>query len=101
MINYDLDRNFLTSLNEYRNKTIWAKVIALDLNENAIEEIIGKISVGGSVSIDGASSVRRSCSFTMVAQDIDINNYYWGLKTKFQLFVGVSNEVDPDYENIV
>jgi hypothetical protein len=44
---------------------------------------------GGSINIDGASAVRRSCSLTMVAQDFNYNDYYWGLNTKFKLEIGV------------
>ena len=34
---------------------------------------------GGSVNIDGTSAVRRSCSLAMVAENLDINNFYWGV----------------------
>jgi hypothetical protein len=37
----------------------------------------------------------------MVAQDVDINSYYWGLNTKFKLEVGVKNTIDSRYPDII
>ena len=95
-----LDEVFLQNLYTDRHKEIYAKIIALDKEENPIEQIEGQVT-GGSVNIDGSSSVRRSCSLTMVVQDIDINSYYWGFKNKFKLYIGLSNHVDSTYEDII
>jgi hypothetical protein len=38
---------------------------------------------------------------TLVAKDININDFYWGIKNKFKLEIGLSNEVNPDYDKIV
>jgi hypothetical protein len=70
-----LDKVFLSELDQCREKEIWAKVIALDLKENPTEEITGRIT-GGSINIDGSSAVRRSCSVSMVAKDLNINSFY-------------------------
>jgi hypothetical protein len=51
---------------------VYAKVIVLDLNEHPIEKITGRVTQG-SISVDGTSAVRRTCSLTLVAQDVDIN----------------------------
>jgi hypothetical protein len=72
---------------------------AITNNTNSIEEIQGKIT-GGSINIDGASAVRRTCSLTMVAPDVDITNTYWALKNKFKLEVGVENTIDSSYPDI-
>ena len=45
---------------------IYAKIISLDFYENPIESIEGKVT-GGNINIDGNSSVRRSCSLTLVS----------------------------------
>lgn len=96
------DKEFLTRLDENRHKEIWAKIVSLDINEQPLEAIEGKIVNGGSINIDGASSVRRTCSLQMVAEKININSYYWGLKTKFKLFIGVTNNIDTEnYDNII
>ena len=95
-----LDEVFLQDLYSHRHKEIYARIIALDKDENAIEQIEGQVT-GGSVSLDGSSNVRRSCSLTMVAHDIDINAYYWGFKNKFKLYIGLSNHIDKKYDDII
>lgn len=95
-----LDQEFLKELYMHRQKEIFAKLIALTLDEEPIEELQGQIT-GGSISLDGSSSVRRTCNLTMVAKEMDINQYYWGLKNKFKLYIGLLNTVGWDYENII
>ena len=95
-----LDKVFLSELDQCREKEIWAKVIALDLKENPTEEITGRIT-GGSINIDGSSAVRRSCSVSMVAKDLNINSFYWGLHSKFKLFIGLTNKINTKYPDII
>ena len=95
-----LDDEFLKELYRHREKEIFAKVIALTLQNDPIEEIQGQIT-GGSISLDGASNVRRSCSLSLVAKDLNINQYYWGLKTRFRLFIGLRNTVGWNYDEII
>jgi hypothetical protein len=77
------DRDFLLKLDKEKNKTIYARVTALTLSESHIETIEGRVT-GGSINLDGASALRRTCSLTIVGQDFDYNDYYWGLNTKFK-----------------
>lgn len=83
-----LDIEFLKKLYSYHHREIFARVTALTFEEEPIECIEGRIT-GGSVNVDGTSSMRRSCSLTMVAHDVNINDYYWGLNNKFKLEVGL------------
>jgi hypothetical protein len=54
------------------------------------------------VNIDGNSAVRRTCSLSMVAKDVDINSFYWGLYNKFRVEVGLKNTVDRyNYDDII
>lgn len=94
------DKEFLKRLDKERSKTIYGRITALQFNEQPIQSIEGRIT-GGSINIDGASAVRRTCSLTMVASDGDINGYYWGLNTKFKLEIGVQNTIDDNYPNII
>ena len=73
-----LDLEFLRKLDLMRNKATYAKIILLTWDENPVYEIQGKIT-SGSINIDGASAVRRTCSLTMVSPDVDITNnaYVW------------------------
>lgn len=95
-----LDLEFLRKLDLMRNKATYAKIILLTWDENPVYEIQGKITEG-SINIDGASAVRRTCSLTMVSPDVDITNTYWALKNKFKLEVGVENEIDSQYPEII
>lgn len=70
-----LDISFLQNLYKDRQKEIFAKIIALDKEENALEQIEGQVT-GGSISLDGTSNVRRSCNLSLVTANIDINAYY-------------------------
>ena len=88
-----LDLDFLQKLDESRNRVIYARIIALTFDEDPVETIEGKIT-GGTISIDGSSAVRRSCSgLSLVAKDINVTDYYWGLNTKFKLEIGLETEL--------
>lgn len=93
-------QNFLLELDRTRNREIYAKVIALTLDESPIQSIEGRLT-GGSINVDGNSAVRRTCSLTMVAQDFEYNDYLWGLNTKFKLEVGVKNNINSNFPDIV
>lgn len=82
-----------------QNKSIFARIIALDRSEAPIEAITGR-TTQGSINIDGNSAVRRTCSLTLVTDSFDYHDYYWAYKTKFKLEVGVENTINPNYPDI-
>lgn len=89
-----LDREFLTKLDAQHTRVTRAKLISLNLNEDPIEEITGRIT-GGTINIDGNSAVRRTCSLSLVTdKNSKLTDYYWVLKTKFKVFLGLENNVD-------
>ena len=92
--------NFLQKLDCQQNKTIYAKVTSLSFDERPQETIEGRIT-SGSISLDGVSAVRRTCQISMVTQDINISDYYWSLNTKIKLSIGVENQIDNAYPNII
>lgn len=94
------DSEFLKKLDRQKHRTIYARITALTFEEAPIETIEGRIT-GGSINVDGASAVRRSCSLTMAAQEFDFSNFYWGISTKFKLEVGIANEVDTSYPDTI
>ena len=100
MKNPMLDIEFLKRLDADREREVYAKIIALTFDEDPTEEITGKV-IQGSINIDGNSAMRRSCSVTLIAKDVNINEFYWGLNTKFRLFIGLKNHIDPQYEDII
>lgn len=97
---YLLDEDFLSKMAEQKQRDIYARIISLDINENPIEQIEGKITTG-SINIDGSSAVRRTCSLTMVSQEVNITDYYWGVKTKFKLEIGLKNKINKKYPDII
>ena len=64
------DKDFLLELDKAQNKIIYARITALTFDEKPIETIEGRITQG-SVNVDGASAVRRTCSLTMIAEGFD------------------------------
>lgn len=95
-----MDEEFLRQLHTNRNREVFARLISLDFNENPIEKIEGRVT-SGSINIDGASAVRRTCSVSLVAKDININDFYWGIKNKFTLEIGLTNTIDFKYPDII
>ena len=91
-----LDDQFLIALLEQKQRELYARIASLDIEEQPIEYIEGKIS-DGSINIDGDSSVRRTCSLTMIVNDVDISDVYWGVKTKFRLEIGLKNNLSDEY----
>lgn len=95
-----LDTEFLKKLFKDRDREIFGKVVALNVNEEPVEEITGRITTG-SISIDGASAVRRTCSLTMLADSIELTDYYWGFKTRIKLFIGMTNHISKEYPDVI
>lgn len=96
-----LDKNFLKELDLNIQKNIYAKVIALTNEEEPVEEITGRITQG-SITVDGKSAVRRTCSLTLVTVGaIEYNNYLWGLNTRINIQIGVENTINKEYPNII
>ena len=94
------DKDFLLQLDKVKEKEIYAKVTALTFQESPITSIEGRIT-SGSINVDGNSAIRRTCSLTIVAQNFDYSNYSWGMNTKFQLEIGVKNNINSHYPEIV
>lgn len=94
------DKAFLEQLDKSRHRNIYARITLLTFDEKPIEFIEGKVT-GGSVNIDGTSCLRRTCSLTMVTPNLDTNMYYLGLERKFKLEIGLENNIDDSYPNII
>ena len=58
---------------------------------------------GGSINIDGASAVRRTCSLTFGVPDPNaaFTDAYWAFENKFKLEIGLHNYIDPSYPDII
>lgn len=95
----EYSKEFLQDLMSYPNRTVYAKVV----QSNTQDEIIGVVT-GGSINVDGASAVRRTCSLSLTTEDIElsIDELNWVFKTRFSLSIGLRNELKlqyPEYAN--
>ena len=95
-----LDLDFIDKLHHARVRRIHARVIALNRDEQNLENIEGVVTQG-SVNVDGSSSVRRTLSLSMVCKEFNIHEFYWGLKTKVEVWTGIENEIDKRYPDII
>lgn len=93
---------FLKQLDYRQNKTLYVKITALDINDYPRESIEGKVT-GGNINLDGSSKMQRTCSVSMIAQEEDpvITNLFWSLNNKFKLEIGLVNDFDTNYEDVI
>ena len=94
------DTVFLYKLSTEKQREIYARITSLTWEENPIEFIEGKIT-SGSINVDGSSAVRRTCTLTLIAKDINIKDFNWSLNTKFKLEIGLTNNIDKNYPDII
>ena len=95
-----LDKDFLKALDDENQREIFVKIASLTFDEDPIEFITGR-ATGGSINIDGSSSTRRTCSITLTAKELNIHDFYWGLNTKIRVFIGLENNIDKQYDDII
>ena len=100
MLKHLRDDEFLKKLDREQHREVYVRIAALTWEEFPIEYIEGK-ATGGSISIDGTSSVRRTCSLQLIAEGVSLNDCYWGLNTKFSLEIGLKNTIKPEYGDVV
>ena len=93
-------KDFLLELDKYRNKTIYARITSLKFDESPRESIEGRVTQG-SINLDGASALRRSCSLTIIAENFRYDDYLWGMNTKFKLEIGVENPINANYPDVI
>ena len=100
-MNEQYDKEFLLALDQEHIKEKYARITALTKNELPLQAIEGRVT-GGSLSVDGTSAIRRTCNLTLVAEDVNLNNFYWGLSNKFKLEIGLKNNNKSKYnEDII
>ena len=90
----DTDFIYTADLQKLQNQFI--KITLLDWDENPLQEIQG-IATGGSLSLNGSSAVRRTCSLNMTVKSVsdgaisDVNNLI-SINKKIFLEVGIVNK---------
>ena len=86
--------NFLQEIDNFVNQKQYVKIILLNWNEEPIKEIQGELS-GGSISKDGSSSVRRTCSLTAIVDrgeyNIEDSKMDFAINKKIYIECGIKN----------
>lgn len=93
-----LDFEFLRNLDHERNRTTYARITSLTLDNYPIDRIEGVVTAG-SISLDGDSAVRRVCNLSLTTGKFNINNVYWGLSTRVKIEIGIKNNL-IEYKDI-
>lgn len=87
-------RNFLKTIDNFVNQKQYVRLTLLNWNEEPLKEIQGVI-VSGSLSKDGSSSIRRTCSLTASIDsgeyDIENMSYDFAINKKIFIEIGVEN----------
>ncbi len=94
---YLKDSTFLKNFDAIKNKEQYVKITILDFYEKPIKSIEGRV-IGGSLNLDGNSSIRRICNLNMIAADYDndltnIDNLL-SINKKVDLEMGFLNETE-------
>lgn len=101
MANYSFlqDRRFLQQLDALRLKEQFVKITVLNWKEEPITQIQG-IAISGSVNLDGSSSMRRTATLSLFAEQKDNNlanvDHLFSVNKKCILELGIVNNV-PEY----
>ena len=94
---YLKDSSFLQLLDRLNNKEQFVKITVLTFDEKPIESIEGRIT-GGSLNLDGNSSVRRTGSLSMIASEYqnDLTNIenLISINKKIQVETGFLNTTE-------
>ncbi len=92
------DPLFLKNFDRTRLKEQYVKITVLTFDEKPIEKIEGLV-VGGSISLDGSSGMRRTCNLNLLINNDEINpskriEYILGLNKKIDVLIGFKNTTD-------
>lgn len=95
-------RNFLATIDDFLNQKQYVKITLLNWEEEPLKEIQGELT-SGTISKDGTSSVRRTCSLgaTISAGEYDVENSEMDFAINKKIFVeiGIKNYSNqyPEY----
>lgn len=92
------DTAFLKALDNERNKFYYARIIVLDKLDKPVKSIEGRVQRGSSISINGSSSVRRTCNISLIAEEAanDLTNIenFLSINKKIKIAVGIEKWID-------
>ena len=104
-MSYLKNESFLKELDSQNNRFYQVKIEVLNKEEQPVEAIEGRVLPGSSINIDGNSSMRRTCSINLVAEDAenDLTNVdnLLSINKKIRIFEGIKNDIDENQEEII
>lgn len=96
-INYNTqqeNKNFLKKIDNFLNQKQYVRITLLNWNEDGLKEIEGELT-NGSLSKDGTSSVRRTCTLQCSVNggdyDVDQANMDFAINKKIFIEIGIKN----------
>lgn len=95
-------RNFLSKIDSFVNQKRYVKITLLNWQEEPLKEIEGVIT-GGSMTLDGSSAVRRTCTMTTAVDATSYNvedaDEDFAIDKKIYLEIGIVNYTKeyPEY----
>ena len=87
---YLQDLSFLKQICKMHNQEISARIILLNFNETPKEEITGKVT-DGTINLDGASTMQRTCSLSLTINKLIFPRINWTLESKVKIDIGLKN----------
>ena len=102
---YLQNEQFLKEIDNMKVREQYVKITVLEFfTEEPIQEIQGRVNAGN-LTIDGKSSMRRTCNLTVVAGDAendltDIDNLF-SLNKKVSIEIGLKNYIDSKYPDVI
>jgi hypothetical protein len=102
-MDYLVDKPFLKKVDEYPLRVVYARLISLTFDEKPRGVLEGKV-MSGSISADGSSAMRRTCTLQMTCEEkeVNLNDLNWTLHSKIKVFIGLKNFVDTKvYPDII
>ena len=92
------DRRFLQEIDHLRVKEEFIRITVLDWKQRPLKSIEG-IAINGNVNLDGSSSVRRTATLTLFAEeqnnDLSDINHLFAINKKCKLQIGIKNTISP------
>ena len=94
---YLKDASFLKSFDKIKLKQQYVRILVLTFDEVPVQQIQGKV-VGGSISLDGSSSMRRTCNINLVVDNsqgvLDNIKNLLTINKKIRVSIGFTNTTD-------
>ena len=91
------DKLFLHELDNLHLKNQYIKITVLSWNEDPIQEVQGRVTSGGTISINGNSSLKRTCNLSIYAEekenDLTQIDTLFSINRKIKLELGIKNVI--------